>query len=81
MPKKPVSFRPGGANWDGGGDIRSPAGVPGPCATTLSLLWLYEKLSGVVPTRLGLNMGLRWACTPVSSVKMLASEAASPLGP
>ena len=40
MPKKFVSFLFGGANWEGGGGIRSPRGVLGPWATMLSLLWL-----------------------------------------
>jgi hypothetical protein len=43
MWKNPVGFLPGGANWEGGGcvrSIRSPRGVPGPWAMMLSLLWL-----------------------------------------
>jgi hypothetical protein len=43
MWKKPVGFRPGGANCDDGGVypcMRSPIGVPGLWAMMLSLLWL-----------------------------------------
>jgi hypothetical protein len=39
IPKKVVSFLPGGANWEGGGGILSPTGVCEPFATILSLLW------------------------------------------